>query len=343
MNKILLSTITILTSISLNAQNFTQANEPVIGETKSMFLCDSFANTYAATVGTGVTWNYNNLPTFAGQNKIMEVIAPSTTPFATDYPVSTAATRIQNFTYTFINSNSTERSSDGYVLENTDIGDVKAKFTSDDQLLMNYPSSLGASVTDSFAGNLSFTYSGIPQNPSCTGVSYAIYEGFGTLIQPNGTTLTNISRYHFADTLWTTIPIIGAAQIIRSQYEYYDLTATNHLPVFMIISAKLVSGFPDPLIDATVVLSAVSGPTNIGLNENLIDQLKVYPNPAQNQLTIENISENAHVTLSDLAGRKMQISKQSNGTFNLNNVSPGVYVLNVVSNEKSYSQTLVVE
>lgn len=343
MNKIILSLIGLVFSSSFFSQNFTQANEPVIGETKSLFICDSFAVNYAGITGSGVTWDYGNLPAYYGLTKTIDVLNATTTPFAADFPVSTAATRLENFTYTFIKSTATERSSDGYVLEGTDIGDVKAKFSSDAQMLMNYPSAVGASIVDSFAGTLSFVYSGIPQNPACTGISYATYDGIGSLVQPNGVTLTNISRYNFSDTLWTTIPVIGAAQIVRSQYEYYDLSATNHLPVFLHISAKLLSAFPDPLIDATVVLSEVSGPTTASIGENEFVNVKVYPNPAKDILSIDNLPSNASVSLMDLSGRTVSILNTNANSFDVSSLSKGVYILKIKSVNNSITQNVIIE
>ncbi len=343
MSKSILFTLSLIIASSTFSQDFTQANEPMIGEYKSMFLCDSFASDYAGTTGSGVTWNYSTLSSYVGQMKSIDVLASSTTPFASDFPSSTSAIRIEDFNYTFGYSTTNERISEGFVLENTDIGDIKALFNTNSQLLMNYPSSLGASVVDSFAGNLSFVYSGIPQNPACTGISYSIYDGIGTFLQPDGSALMNVSRYHFVDTLWTVIPVIGAAQIIRSQYEYYDLSAANHLPVFMHISAKLVSGFPDPLLDVTLVLSEVSGSMTASIDNNSLNDLLVSPNPAKEELRIVNLPDDAVVSLTDLSGRVIELHTKGNGKYDLYNLSAGTYILRVGSDKGVRTKTLIIE
>jgi hypothetical protein len=342
MNKLILSLLATLTSTLFFAQTFTQSNEPAIGDATLFFLCDSNATNYAGVVGSGAVWNYSTLASYSGETKQVELLDATTTLFASDYPMSTGALKIEDFTYNFGNSTATTRISDGYVLEGTDIGDIKAIFSSNDQILMNYPSVLGASVVDSFAGNINFTYSGIPQSPACTGISYASYDGLGTLIQADGTSLNNISRFHVVDTLFTVIPVIGAAQIIRSQYEYYNLSSAYHLPVFMHISAKLVSGFPDPLLDVTVVLSEVMGSPSASLNENENKPYVMYPNPAKEKINIQQLDSKAVVSLIDLQGRKLTLTNDGE-TVTLPNWTSGVYFLEIKTENTVHTQSITIQ
>lgn len=343
MNKKLLGILAFFSASFSFSQTFTQANEPVVGETKLLYVCDSFATNYANVTGNGVTWDYNNIPSYPNETKNITVVAPSTTAYASDFTNSTAATHIDNFTFTFLSTTSSSRKSQGFVLENTDLGVVKAVFGADEQDLMNYPMSMPTVVNDAFAGNLYFTYSGIPQSPMLAGQSTANYDGIGTLIQPDGSSLPNISRFHIQDTATTTVPFVGTVNVIRSQYEYYDLSSSAHLPVFLHLSAKVVSAFPDPLIDLTVVLSQVQGPTNLGLEESKMEKMIAYPNPAKDVLTLNAVTSNSKVSLVDISGRAITLVSLGNNNFDLSNVTPGLYILQVENGTLKQTQTLVVQ
>ncbi|MFT6982162.1 MAG: hypothetical protein ACJAUD_000929, partial [Crocinitomicaceae bacterium] len=65
MKKILLSTF-LFASVTVNAQ-MTSANEPAIGETSNMFLCDSFTVNLDAVSGVGVTWDYTSVVGYPGE------------------------------------------------------------------------------------------------------------------------------------------------------------------------------------------------------------------------------------------------------------------------------------
>ncbi len=343
MIKPLLISFALLGASNSFSQTFTQANEPMIGESKLMYVCDSFAVDFEAFTGNGATWNYSGLPAYPGATKLIEVLTPSATPYSADYPNATATLKIQDISQTYFATTANQRLSKGYVLENTGLGTVKATFQTDDYIMMNYPMTMNTTILDVFGGNLSFTYNSIPQNPTMDGASKTMYDGIGTFIQPDGTTLLNISRFRLIDTAEATVPFAGTVQIIRSQYEYYDLNGTDHLPVFIHMSAKVLSGFPSPLIDETVVLSQVQGPQTANLKELNANSLKLYPNPAKDVFHIANIDTQATVQLVDLSGRVLSLAHNGDGQFDVSGVRSGLYLVKVISGSGVQSQTLIIE
>lgn len=258
---------------------------------------------------------------------MVELQASASTPFASDFTTSTTAIKIEDYTYYYYSTSASNRASQGYELEGTDLGDIKAKFSVGDQTLMNYPMTMTAYVNDSFSGNVSFVYNTIPQNPAMIGKSHTIYDGIGTLIQPDGSYLTNVSRFHIQDTAVVTVPILGTSQLIRSKYEYYDLNSTNHMRVFLHLSAKVISGFPEPLFEETVLLSSVSGSPVASLNVNNALNYKVFPNPAKITITIQNISESTKVQLIDVCGRSVEFQSIGGFQYNIYGFSAGMYTL----------------
>lgn len=344
MKRILLSLFVLSSAVAAFGQTtFTSSNEPTVGESRTMFLVDSNAMDLAGITGNGVTWNYGSTNTYANETRLMEAVTPASTGFAGDYPGSSIVVKIQDYASTFMSSSTSGRVSQGYLFESADFGTVKGKFTSDQENVMSYPFALSNQVTDVFAGNLSFVYNSIPQNPACTGTSVATYDGFGTLVQVNNIAVSNVARFHIIDTTFTSIPFIGNTQVIRNQYEYYDLAAANKLPIFILSHVKIEAGFPEPLVELRMVLSSVSGTATASIDKNETSTFKVYPNPANDLLSISNLSENAKVSLIDMSGRSIELSQTSNNQFNVANYESGVYVLQIENEGKVSTQRLIIQ
>ncbi len=78
---------------------------------------------------------------------------------------------------------------------------------------------------------------------------------------------------------------------------------------------------------------------------NLIS--KVYPNPTRGTITIElaELNGNALLRVSDISGRiiMMKDVSQMETTIDLSNNKQGIYIITVISNNKLYQQTIVLE
>ncbi len=71
-------------------------------------------------------------------------------------------------------------------------------------------------------------------------------------------------------------------------------------------------------------------PTNVGINENLVGEVAIYPNPANYVVNVVNTNnEPVEVALFDLNGRKVLETEkaQSVQILNVSNLVPGVYIL----------------
>ncbi len=333
MKKKLLFASLIMASTSFG-QGLTEANEPIIGTTVDLFLCDSFATNYANVTGSGVTWDYSDIAGFQGQLRTLTVVDPTTTTNAADFPSATKAIVVENFLTTYWSSTSTERNSPGFVFNEPTFGEVKAIFNTDAQKLANYEFAYNNELTDVFAGSLYFSFSGLPQNPDATGNSFSKIDGEGTLKLNAATTLTGVIRCVTIDTLNSNVPIVGDIQLIRAQYEYYQLSAGN-MPVFTHTTAKIVgTGSVDPLTEFTVVLSSVQPDNFVSVNENEKINFSVYPNPAKESLTIKGDFNGATARIIDQTGKTVQTieSVTSGMTVQLNDIQKGIYFLELSVN-----------
>jgi endonuclease I len=111
-------------------------------------------------------------------------------------------------------------------------------------------------------------------------------------------------------------------------------------------------GNRNPFLDFPELAEHLWG-TEMGLNwtgepldtENFNEvSFSIYPNPASNSITIKGVSLDTQVEIYDAIGRKVQ-SSQINVNKNTINVSElkGIYVVNILSQEKRITKVLVIK
>lgn len=344
MKKHLLFTALIATSF-VNAQTLTQMNEATIGESILMYSCDSISDLNAIT-GSGVTWDYSQLVGLNGSTQLMEVLDATLTANAADFPTSTKAISIQNSITNYFNSTGTERVSQGFVYQEPSIGTVIATYEVDDQVVIQYPFAYGDYFTDLFSGSLDFAFNGIPQNPPCNGNSLAKIDGSGTLLLPNGTSLTNVIRYKIVDTIFTQVNLIGPMDIdfVRNQYEYYDL-ANSNLPVFVHTNIIIEQvGATTPILSQTIVVSSIQPEFELGLSSTKASDFSVYPNPSEGIINFKgDFDANASANVFDNSGRLVTtIQSITNGqSADLTFLHKGMYLVVVNNNGTQTTNTIV--
>lgn len=345
MKKTLLFTALFLSGYSFS-QTFTQANEPQIGSSATMFLCDSNVTNYASVVGNNVTWDYSQIAKVDGEVRTITVADPAGSPFASDFPGANKAIAIQGFTTNFWETSATERRSLGFIFEEPTFGTVKAIYDTDDALVLNYPFNLNGTVRDPFAGTLSFNLSGQAMNPAATGFKDTKYDGTGILKLNSTTTLSNVARIHTIDTLRATVDIIISTMdvmLVIDQYEYYDLD-NGDMPVFTHTHGLILQdNATEPMMEFTVVLNSVE-PDQI-LSASKIDDLKfnVYPNPVTDEIKLAGNFENASVEVISQTGQVVKTVDNvlSGVQISMNDINPGIYFLKVKSANGQSVQKIV--
>lgn len=324
-------------SLLLGAQafgQFTDANEPTVGQGTTLFVIDSAAVNYESITGTGVEWDYGIYGGYGGVFRAVSVIDPLATGFATDYPTSTKALAIQDFLVNFSSSTAAERTSQGFVYSEVNFGDVIVKFDVDEAIQYAYPFELGDVITDNFAGEMTNTLLG---TNLLTGVLNATYDGYGTLKLADGVTFSNVSRYRISDI--STIAITGSGvfdgtyELVRDQFEYYDLTNSN-LPAFVYTTVILrLAGSSNPLSEFNLALSEVDPISSVNVQEINNAGFAVYPNPATNVLNIQlkNELNNAMVSIVEATGRVVlsQTITSKSSVIDVSMLRGGLYIIRV--------------
>lgn len=339
MKKPLLITSLLLSSVSLAQLN--QSNEPAIGESTSMFLCDSFATNYANVTGPAVTWDYSDLASYSGETRTVEVVDPSTTLYAGTFSSSTKAIQLGDNITTYFNSDANGRYSQGFLFVEPNLGDVVSTFENDELIQMTYPFDYASTLNDSYSGTIEYNVLG-PTTGALAGNASITIDGEGTLSLPLGVDLANVIRLKSIDTALTNEPfLLGDIEVIREQYEYYDL-ADQNLPVFIHSSITIQQiGASTPLASSSIVLSKYATENFVGLNDLSNKTVVVYPSPANETITISGIELNgAKVTVFDQAGKTvLQTTNISGNVLNVSSLNEGIYLLSIeINGERSLTK-----
>lgn len=318
---------------------FTQANEPTVGMYSTMYVLDSNAVNYSSMTGASQTWDYSNTVGISSSaTKDVSVMTPSSTPYAASYPSSTKAIDIPGFMTSYFTSSTSSRTSQGFVFDGgAAAGMVEVIFSSDEELLMNYPFALSGTLTDAFAGTAETSLGSFPTTGSIT----ATVDGTGSLKLNSTTTLTNITRYKLVDQASANTGIFGNILMDRVQYEYYDLS-TPSLPVFVHSELTITIG-GTPTVQH-LVLSSVAPDEYLTISENNKATFGLYPNPANESVVISGLAGNETIAIVDMAGRTV-LTAQNSGTTQTLNVSDfqaGVYNVVVISNGSKTTKKLTI-
>lgn len=312
----------------------TQSNEPTIGTQSIMYLCDSNATQYSNLVGSNQTWDYSSLAGVSNPNitKVVSVTSPDVTTTDSLFIGATKKYSIGPSINTFYSSTSAQRISQGYIFNESSLGNVIVNWTGgttpDNEILNDYPFALSGFTTDIFSGTVTSSATG---TSTSTGTSVASLDGTGTLLLPGGNTYSNVLRYHIKDSANTTVQTIPVS-LVRNWYEYYDYSISNY-PVFISINLKVNSAFFNN--SSTIVLSKDQPTTFVGIHENELSKINIYPNPSSDILNIYNDVEFDYEVL-DINGEKL-IEGKNNNQINISNLSSGFYLIKINTNSGNKS------
>ena len=344
MKKLLLFSAMITASIS-QAQQLDLTNEPAIGESAIMYVCDTLADAYATTTGAGVTWDYSQILGINSTTKTLEILDATGTTDAAFFPTSTKVMSIQGVIKNYFNSSTTDRVSQGFVYNEPSLGTVLATFDADNETTINYPFMNGNYFVDNFSGMLAFSFNGLPQNPVCNGSIRAEIDGQGTLLLPSLNTHTNVIRYKSVDTVFTQVIFVTTldVQLVRTQYEYYDL-ANGNLPLFVYTNVQFgQQGSTTPLLEQTNVISSIQPLQNVGVENISASEFSVYPNPSEGVINFKGSFEtNASAIIYDQSGRVVStIETLINGqSIDLSHLNKGMYLVSVNNNGVQTTKTI---
>ncbi len=231
-------------------------------------------------------------------------------------------TGIENCTYDFNNDGFADIASNGNILLNN--GDLT--FTLIPFALPNNNGSLGDFNNDGFidsftGGNIYYNDAnanhwitintiGVESNINGIGARVAITSNLGTQIRE----VRSGEGFKYMSTLNT----------------HFGLGADTEITTLTI---KWPSGIVDTLENVAVdqVISVVEGSTVLGINENIANNLILYPNPAQKVLNLADLSDftNPEYIIFDSQAKKVMVAKLDSYFIDVSNLATGNYILKI--------------
>lgn len=193
---------------------------------------------------------------------------------------------------------------------------------------------------DSFArkfGDTTGTYCGCPQG------SYPDWFKLSITGFRSGTVITDTVNFYLADYRFAN----STQDYMVKNWQWVNLTSLGNVDslIFTLSSSDNgMYGMNTPAFFAIDNLTTASIATGIAqLNDGVI---KIYPNPAGENLTIDlssNPSSLNNVTIYDYTGKVIEskIVNSSITNWDLNNYSAGIYFVKVVNNTKVFSSKIV--
>lgn len=124
---------------------------------------------------------------------------------------------------------------------------------------------------------------------------------------------------------------------ISQEINYYPLTSDALVIINLQSSTLLINA-----VDIPINYENQSCSESLGLDDNEFDSVRIYPNPTSTNIVINGISNLVKVNIIDSLGRKVsQLSSNSSNQFDVSFLTSGIYIIEIVTNEKVYYKKLL--
>lgn len=316
-----LFTLLSLISAPCGFAQLTQANHaPAAGDSYALYQCDS-TNVSIGAGGSGLTWNYASIVTHSSTLANYTGVSSSNA----SYPQANVSVGSGPSNVAYYNSSATALN---YYGGNIMVGTIAANLTYTTPLLKAlYPMSLNSSTGTAIAGSINIT-APLPTSGTFSGTGYVIADATGTLILPGVPgTYNNVLRVVTNQVINFTTTI-APGTLTETRADYYAPGIKQ--AVFSIITSTAVT----PLGTNTQVMVYRDSSVPTALSEGFFagDQITAYPNPAAEQLYINNAHPEATaLVLLSLNGQCLRKEALHAGlcTIDLTDLPKGMYLYRI--------------
>jgi len=303
-------------------------NAPIVGYMKANTSYDSTV-AIPKTIGTNKNWNFTSLAILSGTSSSTYVNS-STTPSVGLFPAANIAQDDGSGYYEYFNSQTSTLDD----LGSADVTNGTSTIFSNPAKWMVWPFGYGTSSNDAFAATASFDPT---TTVNYTGNMVVTGTGAGTVILPNGNKYTNCLQITRTYTIVGTGAFTGTFTL--RDYEYWASTYRSPLINVSYQTTKDINGTTK---DFNITVNSLA---DVGLEEQeiLLHNVKVFPNPAKDIINVE-LEENViadKIELYDIKG-KLVLAQELNNKINISDLDPGIYLLNVRSNDAYFRKRISV-
>lgn len=339
MKKIYLSLLAgFLTYYTATAQlTLTQAaNQPVAGENYFIQYYDSLGAVPKST-GNNQVWSFSSLPQNT-LNTSTYFVNTSSVPSSSLFSGSTLADTTTG-QYTFYKSSLNKAEVLGFDFDSLEFN------YSNPVTVYSWPFSYGTSFSDTYTGNYSGSLTG-----TITGNITKLASGSGTLILPNGQSLSNVLQLISNDKSVTSINTPSVSYIYTSTSVGYEYFHSSQKIAIMNVSYEILdNGFSR---DTTTSITVTKPLLSTGIpNQNLNIHFVIFPNPAKDEfhLSLSNeASASCLAEIVDATGRMVKTLDLGNApaidaAVSLNGLTRGIYLVKLRLGTKTAAQRLTVD
>ncbi|WP_452226010.1 T9SS type A sorting domain-containing protein [Lacinutrix cladophorae] len=285
--------------------------------------------------GAGTSWSFTGLTTT--ENSVDTYAAPTATqitnfPGTTNVYKNTAGTTVNNI---LLKENGTEISLTGATTP-----DIELNYSNDNALIGTFPLSFGYNNSDPVAGT--FTYQGT--SGTFAGNIVKTVEAHGTLnmdVDAIGAFTGTVTQLKTVQTVSLSIPPIfnNIGTATQTTHNYYDNTSGDL--VFRVTELNIISGFLGVNETDTIAESLAAYLLNV--NENVITEFSVTPNPVQSVLNINLKSPTAikSVSVFDINGRQVLSSSNITSVIDVSTLQAGMYIVQVYTNKGTLTKKFI--
>jgi hypothetical protein len=283
---------------------------PVSGET----LAIKYANYVSpGNAGANQTWNLSSMTASSTSNYTAGSV--SSTPYAANFSSANIQMNDGNV-YSFMNNSSTAMVNVGIANNSSSV--VIPYSNGED--LMHYPFNMNDTYTDTWAAT--YVISSLTFNR--TGTTTVTYDGYGTLTTPAGT-FNNVARIHFVQD-YSDVSSFGTIYTHNDEYIWmangYHSGLASVFTLSTSVSAPTQSG---------TYIQAGSIPTSLQEWNAANTTVMVYPNPANDRVSISSAEKINTIDVYDLKGElilsESVASTQTN--LDLSDLNAGIYLAKI--------------
>lgn len=318
-----------------------------VGDKQVSYAADTSGIT-PGSAGANQTWDFTNLkPNTNGDSIVTNLVAPSSTPYAADFPSATiAANSVSGQSIVFMDISAGKSEMLGFVTS-AQGQTIKNKYSNS---LIQYttPMSINYTHNDIFAGQ--YEVNGI--TIYSRGTVNVNADAYGTVLMPGGKTYNNVLRAHSFQRNIDSMDVGFSSVIITTETESYTFVQDGRKePIITItnISQAAPSGTTySKMVTFNNKSAAVSGITEE--SSIPVKSFKIYPNPsASRTINVVTANENTGFTNINVINQLGQLVKSfnnltgNNNTIILDELPKGIYQLQFQTNTGVSVQKLILE
>ena len=323
---------------------------PKVGDKQVHYTADT-TGVMPGAKGANQTWDFSSI-TPTGDSIVTNIIAPSSTPHAADYPSATvAANSVSGGAIMYMDLSAGNNVVLGFVAEQQG-QTIKQKYTNT-LVQFTTPISFNYTHNDTYSGG--FNVSGM--DAYTNGTINVEADAYGTVLMPGGKTYANVIRLHSMQRNTDSFDLGPSSMSILTTSESYSFVQEGRMdPVLTITysSQETVQGTVTSksvtFNNSAASVSNINGPGFYGKNSSF----SIFPNPsATRAINVVTTSQKTGVCNIHVLNQLGQIVKSFNnlnsseGTNNFNigleELPKGMYMVQVQTNAGASVQKLILE